>query len=144
MMPVHQLATILPAMTLAEAIETTRIHRVAGFTGARTALVTARPCRAPSRPSRIRCWSVGTRCRCRERCRWHTMACSSWMSCPSAAAMSWRSGSRSRRVFFGYNLAGVLHLNTLADLAGRLMAMSDLGRGQQLPITTVTVPTAAV
>jgi magnesium chelatase family protein len=34
-------------MTLAEAIETTRLHRVAGLTGARTALVTARPFRAP-------------------------------------------------------------------------------------------------
>jgi magnesium chelatase family protein len=34
-------------MTLAEAIETTRIHRVAGRTGARTAWVTTRPCRAP-------------------------------------------------------------------------------------------------
>ena len=29
-------------MTLAKAIETTRIHRVAGLTGARTALVTTR------------------------------------------------------------------------------------------------------
>jgi magnesium chelatase family protein len=34
-------------MTLAEAIETTRIHSVAGLTGDRTALVTTRPCRAP-------------------------------------------------------------------------------------------------
>jgi magnesium chelatase family protein len=34
-------------MTLAEALETTRIHSVAGLTGDRTALVTARPCRAP-------------------------------------------------------------------------------------------------
>jgi magnesium chelatase family protein len=34
-------------MTLAEAIETTRIHRVAGLTGDRTALVTTRPFRAP-------------------------------------------------------------------------------------------------
>jgi magnesium chelatase family protein len=41
------LATILPAMTLAEAIETTCIHRVAGRTGDRTALVTSRPFRAP-------------------------------------------------------------------------------------------------
>jgi magnesium chelatase family protein len=41
------ITTILPAMTLAEAIETTRIHRVAGLTGDRTALVTTRPCRAP-------------------------------------------------------------------------------------------------
>jgi hypothetical protein len=35
------------AMTLAEAIETTRIHRVYGRTGDRTALVTTRPFRAP-------------------------------------------------------------------------------------------------
>jgi Magnesium chelatase, subunit ChlI len=33
--------------TLAEAIETTHIHRVAGRTGGRTAWVTTRPCRAP-------------------------------------------------------------------------------------------------
>jgi magnesium chelatase family protein len=31
----------------AEALETTRIHHIAGLTGARTALVTTRPCRAP-------------------------------------------------------------------------------------------------
>jgi magnesium chelatase family protein len=43
----RRLTTILPAMTLAEALETTRIHSVAGLTGARPALVTARPCRAP-------------------------------------------------------------------------------------------------
>jgi magnesium chelatase family protein len=43
----RHLATILPAMTLAEAIETTRIHRVAGLTGDRTALVTTRPFCAP-------------------------------------------------------------------------------------------------
>jgi magnesium chelatase family protein len=45
--PARRLTTILPAMTLAEAIETTRIHRVAGLTGDRTALVTTRPFRAP-------------------------------------------------------------------------------------------------
>jgi hypothetical protein len=33
-------------MTLAEARETTRSHRVADRTGARTAVVTPRPCRA--------------------------------------------------------------------------------------------------
>ena len=43
----HRLTTILPAMTLPEALETTRIHSVAGLTGARTALVTTRPFRAP-------------------------------------------------------------------------------------------------
>jgi predicted ATPase with chaperone activity len=39
----RRLTTILPAMTLAEAIETTRIHRVAGLTGDRTACVTVSP-----------------------------------------------------------------------------------------------------
>ena len=43
----RRLTTILPAMSLAEALETTRIHRVAGLTGARTAVVATRPCRAP-------------------------------------------------------------------------------------------------
>jgi predicted ATPase with chaperone activity len=37
----------LPAMTLTEAIETTRSHRVAGLTGDRTAFATTRPFRAP-------------------------------------------------------------------------------------------------
>jgi magnesium chelatase family protein len=51
----RRLTTILPAMRLAEAIETTGIHSVAGLTGARTAVVTTRPCRAPpTRPSRMR------------------------------------------------------------------------------------------
>jgi magnesium chelatase family protein len=43
----QRLTTILPAMTLPEAIETTRIHRVAGLTGDRTAFMTTRPFRAP-------------------------------------------------------------------------------------------------
>jgi magnesium chelatase family protein len=37
------LATILPAMRLAEALGTTRIHSVVGLTGGRTALMTC-PC----------------------------------------------------------------------------------------------------
>jgi magnesium chelatase family protein len=43
----RRLTTILPPMTLAEALETTRIHPAAGLTGDRTALVTTRPFRAP-------------------------------------------------------------------------------------------------
>jgi magnesium chelatase family protein len=43
----RRLTTLRPAMTLAEAIETTRLHRVAGLTGRQTACVTIRPCRAP-------------------------------------------------------------------------------------------------
>jgi magnesium chelatase family protein len=47
----RRLTTSLPAMALAEAIETTRIRRVAGLTSARTAVVTTRPFRAPITPS---------------------------------------------------------------------------------------------
>jgi magnesium chelatase family protein len=43
----RRLTTILPAMTLAEAIETTRIHRVVGLTGDRKTLVSTRLFRAP-------------------------------------------------------------------------------------------------
>jgi magnesium chelatase family protein len=43
----RRLTTIAPAMRLAEALETMCLHRVAGLTGARTTLVTTRPCRAP-------------------------------------------------------------------------------------------------
>jgi magnesium chelatase family protein len=44
----RRLTTLLPAMRLAEALATTRIHRVAGLTGARPALATARLFRAPA------------------------------------------------------------------------------------------------
>jgi magnesium chelatase family protein len=43
----RRLTTILPAMILADAIDTTRIQRGAGLTGGCTAVVTMRPCRAP-------------------------------------------------------------------------------------------------
>ena len=43
----RRLTTMLTAMSLAEAIDTTHIHRVAGLTSDRTALVTTRTFRAP-------------------------------------------------------------------------------------------------
>jgi hypothetical protein len=49
----RRLTTIQPAMTLAEAMETTRIHRGAGLTGDRTAVVTTRLCHAP--PDHLGC-----------------------------------------------------------------------------------------
>ena len=95
----RRLTTILPAMTLAEALETTRIHRVAGLTGDRTAVVTTRP-----RP---------------------TMACASWMNGPSAAALSWRPGAnRLKGISPEYNFAGVADLGTLVALAMRGQASS--------------------
>jgi magnesium chelatase family protein len=47
---VHRLTTLLPEVTPEGALETTRIHRVAGLTGDRAAVVTTRPCRAPHHP----------------------------------------------------------------------------------------------
>jgi Magnesium chelatase, subunit ChlI len=44
---VRRLTTHLPAMTLAGALDTTRLPRVAGLTGDCTALVTTRPFRTP-------------------------------------------------------------------------------------------------
>jgi magnesium chelatase family protein len=44
---VRRLTTVLPAMTLAEALDTTRIHSVADLTRDHTACVTTRPCRTP-------------------------------------------------------------------------------------------------
>ena len=43
----RRLVTILPRMTLEEAIETTRIHSVAGLTGESCSLVATRPFRSP-------------------------------------------------------------------------------------------------
>src|SRR6266508_2826461 len=50
----RRLATILPAMSLAEALEATRIHSVAGLMSGHTAVVTTRLFRAPS-PHHLRC-----------------------------------------------------------------------------------------
>jgi predicted ATPase with chaperone activity len=83
----RRLTTILPEVTLAEAIDTTRIHHVAGCTGDRTAVVTTLLFCVPhqinsdvdltgaqmhdSRRSLVRWCSMATRCRvggeaCRE------------------------------------------------------------------------------
>jgi magnesium chelatase family protein len=82
--------TILPAMTLAEARETTHIRSVAGLTSARTALVTTRPFRAPHhtisdagligggqvpRPREVSLAHNGVRCLyARPECRRHVLA----------------------------------------------------------------------
>jgi magnesium chelatase family protein len=43
----RRLTTILPDMTVAETLETTRIHSIAGLTGRHTAFITTRPFRDP-------------------------------------------------------------------------------------------------
>ena len=127
----RRLTTIPPAMTLAEAVENTRIHRVAGRTGARTAVVTRHPCRAPHHPSSEVGRIGGARCRCRARCRGRTMGFSSWMHGRSSAAMSWRyCANPSRSVSSEYNLQSVINLCDFTSIANRLLAASRSGRGR--------------
>ena len=118
----RRLTTILPAMTLAEAIETTRIHGVAGLTGDRTALVTTRPFRA----------------------RQHTISDAGLIGggqvpMPGEVSLAHHGGlfldelpefrrhvlevlrQPLRRVSYTYNFAGVLDLNSFAALAARVM-----------------------
>src|SRR5262245_21896048 len=59
-------------MTLAEALEMTRIHRVAWLTRNRTTLVTTRPCRAPPHPTADAGGSAGATCLGRVKCPWPT------------------------------------------------------------------------
>jgi hypothetical protein len=72
-------------MTLAEAIETTRLHRVAGLTGGRQ---WSRPARVVPRPRRSRTWggSAAATSPGRARDRGRPTAASSWMNCRSSGA----------------------------------------------------------
>jgi hypothetical protein len=114
----RRLTTIRPAMPLAEAVETTRIHSVAGRSGDRTTLVTTRPCRAPHHTISDVSLIGGGHVPMPGEVRGTTTLCASWMSCRSAGVMSWRAGdNRSRRVSYTDNLAGVLDLASLIALA---------------------------
>ena len=100
------------------------------LTGARTALVTARPCRAP--PQTIAAVGLidGGHVPIWARCHERTMASSAWMNCRSAAARSWRPGANPlKMVLQEDNLAGVLDLNTFADFALRVMAVKNSDEG---------------
>jgi hypothetical protein len=117
----RRLTTMLPAMRLAEALETARIHSVAGLTGARTAVVTTRPCRAPHHTISDVGLIGGARCRCPAKCRGRTVGCSFWMNSPNAAATSSRPcANRSRRASQTYNLPRVVDFAALAALAARV------------------------
>jgi magnesium chelatase family protein len=72
----RRLTTIMPAMLLAETIETTRLHSVAGLTGDPYGR-SDHPFRAPHHTISGMGLIGGATCRCRARCRWPTTACSS-------------------------------------------------------------------
>ena len=101
----RRLTTILPAMTLAEAIETTRIHSVAGLTGDRTALVTTRPFRAPHHTISDAGLIGGGHVPMPGEVSLAHHGVLFLDERPSSAAMSWRScANRSRRVSYKSNL----------------------------------------
>jgi predicted ATPase with chaperone activity len=124
----RRLSTILPAMTLAEAIETTRIHSVAGLTGARTGLFTTRPFCAPHHtisdvgliggghipmPGEVSRAHHGVRFLDeRPEFRRHVLEV---------------LRQPLRRVSYEYNLPHVINLHTLVELAIRIRAVRDEG-----------------
>ena len=88
--------TILPDMTFAEALESTRIHSVAG-TVPPSGLLTERPFRSPTTPHRTHRSSAAASTPCPARSARRTTACCFWTSCPSTAATcSRRCASRWR------------------------------------------------
>jgi hypothetical protein len=124
-----RLITLRPAMTLVEAIKTTRIHRVAGLTGNRTALVTTRPCRAPHHPI----LDVGRIGGGQVPMPGGSLAhhgCAAWMHGRRAAAKSWRSGGHHwRTVPRAYNLLPVLSFPMLPALGAAAPRMPITARG---------------
>jgi hypothetical protein len=127
----RRLPTILPAMTLADAIDTTCLHRVAARTGERTAFATTHPCRAPHHTiSHVGLIGGGHLPTPGEGARAPT-AGAAWMNCRSASGMSSRScDNHLRRVSYTYNLTGVLDLNFLASFAVRLLSFRGSARGR--------------
>ena len=94
-----RLGGILPPLTLNEALETTRIHSVAGLLEPHQALVTGngRFGLPTTRPVMLGCWAATLTLRqVRFRCR--IMAFCFWMNCPSFDAAFWKPcANRSRK-----------------------------------------------
>src|SRR5262245_36689118 len=112
-----------------------------GFTGDRTALVTARPFRAPHHTISDVVLLAGGRCRCRARFHLPIIACSFWMNCRSAAATSARPcASPQRRVSYTDDLQNVLDLTALAELSARAVPRrAGVSCGTSTPMRSATV-----
>jgi len=96
-MVAKRIPTILPPMSLDEAIETTRIHSVSGLLEDSRGLVGTRPFRSPHHTISDAGSSAEARCRGPARSPWATTACFFSTSCPSFSATFWRScASHSR------------------------------------------------
>ena len=81
-----RLPSILAPLTFEEALETTKIHSVAGVLDAAAGLVSQRPFRSPHHTSPTRASSVAASYPGLAKYRSPTTACSSSMNCPSFPA----------------------------------------------------------
>jgi hypothetical protein len=127
----RRLTTILPTMTIPEALETTRIHRVAGLTGARTAMVTTRPFRAPHHTISDVGLTGGGTSPCRVRCRLGTRAGWSGMHGRHAGGPCLKCcAGRSWRGSHEYDLAHMAALVARAAIPRRVLTTITNGRSE--------------
>jgi hypothetical protein len=112
----RRLTTILPDLTLPEALDTTRIHSVAGLTGRQAACVPTRPFRAPHHTiSDVGLIGGGDTCLCGAKSRRPTLTCACWMDARSAHGTSsessdccWRRTYYQNTLLPIFTLAGVM------------------------------------
>jgi magnesium chelatase family protein len=85
-----RISGILPPLTLNEALETTKIHSVAGKTGRDDSLISKRPFRARTTPSPMWRLSGEDPVPSRAKYHWHTTGCCFLMSFLSSAGRCWK------------------------------------------------------
>ena len=85
-----RLPSILPPLTLQEALETTKIHSVAGKLGTRRGLLRSGPSARRTTPFRMWRWWAAAAIRSRAKSRSRTTACCFWTSCRSSSAPCWK------------------------------------------------------
>ena len=82
--------TILPNLSLEEALETTKIHSVCGLLEKNGALVAIRPFRSPHHTISDAGLIGGGNYPGRGKSAWLTTACCSWMNCRNSKKMYWK------------------------------------------------------
>jgi hypothetical protein len=85
----RRLPTILPPISFDEAIETTKIHSVAGLLSGKDGLIGTRPFRAPHHTISNAGLIGGVRCLVPARSASPTTGCCSWTNCPSFSVTCW-------------------------------------------------------
>jgi magnesium chelatase family protein len=85
----RRLPTILPPISFDEAIETTKIHSVAGLLSEKDGLIGTRPFRAPHHTISNAGLIGGVRCLVPARSASPTTGCCSWTNCPSFSVTCW-------------------------------------------------------